>query len=67
LFNYSRHNIIIDKYFSNRDSGPVVVTIKQTASPPTIESRVAADGARFTWAEFDSYFDADVTAAMGGC
>ena len=26
--------------------------------------RVAPDGVGYTWAEFDSYFDADITAAI---
>ena len=41
------------------------MAIEQTASPPTIESRVAADGMRYTWTEFMDYYDnADIATEM---
>ena len=41
------------------------MAIEQTASPPTIESRVGADGVRYTWTEFMDYYDnADIAAEL---
>ena len=41
------------------------MAIEQTASPPTIESRVSADGVRYTWTEFMDYYDnADIAAEL---
>ena len=38
--------------------------MEQAASATPIETRVAPDGVGYTWAEFESYFDADIAAAI---
>ena len=38
--------------------------VEQAASATPIETRVAPDGVRYIWAEFDSYFDADIMTAI---
>ena len=40
------------------------MVVEQAASATPIETRVAPDGVGYTWAEFDSYFDADIAAAI---
>jgi hypothetical protein len=51
--------------FQTEAAAPVFVAIEQAASPPTIESRVAADGMRYTWTEFMDYYDnADIATEM---
>ena len=51
--------------FQTEAVAPVVVAIEQAASPQTIESRVAADGMRYTWTEFMDYYDnADIATEM---
>jgi hypothetical protein len=40
------------------------VVVEQAASATPIETRVAPDGVGYTWAEFESYFDADIAAAI---
>jgi len=66
MFNYSRHKCYHSyNTFQTEAVAPVVVAIEQAASPPTIESRVAADGMRYTWTEFMDYYDnADIATEM---
>ena len=40
------------------------MVVEQAASATPIETRVAPDGVGYTWAEFESYFDADIAAAI---
>ena len=40
------------------------MVVEQAASATPIETRVAPDGVGYTWAEFQSYFDADIAAAI---
>ena len=40
------------------------MVVEQAASETPIETRVAPDGVGYTWAEFESYFDADIAAAI---
>ena len=50
---------------SQADNAALVdVVVGQAASATPIETRVAPDGVGYTWAEFDSYFDADITAVI---
>ena len=42
----------------------VVVEHEHAASSTPIETRVAPDGVGYTWAEFESNLDADITAAI---
>ncbi len=47
------------------NAAPVdVVVVEQAASATPIETRVAPDGVGYTWAEFESYFDADIATAI---
>ena len=40
------------------------MVVEQAASATPIETRVAPDGVGYSWAEFESYFDADIAAAI---
>ncbi len=40
------------------------MVVEQAASATPIETRVAPDGVGYTWTEFESYFDADIAAAI---
>ncbi len=40
------------------------MVVEQAASATPIETRLAPDGVGYTWAEFESYFDADIAAAI---
>ena len=46
-------------------AAPIVVKpVEQAASATPTETRVAPDGVGYTWTEFESYFDADIAAAI---
>ena len=65
MINYSRRYILISSYCQTDNAAPVdVVVVEQAASATPIKTRVAPDGMRYTWAEFESYFDADIAAAI---
>ena len=38
------------------------MVVEQAASSTPLETRLAADGGGYTWAEFESYFDANLAA-----
>ena len=40
------------------------MVVEQAASATPTETRVAPDGFRYSWAEFENYFDADIAAAI---
>ena len=40
------------------------MVVEQATSSMPIETRVAPDGVGYTWAEFENYFDAYITAAI---
>ena len=40
------------------------MVVEQVASATPIETRVAPDGVGYTWAEFESYCDDDIAAAI---
>ena len=46
------------------DNAAPVVVAEQAASAKPIETRVAPDGVGYTWAEFESFFDANIAAAI---
>jgi hypothetical protein len=70
---YCRHNVLLSSYFCQTDNdAPVDVVVEQAASSTPIETRFAADVVGYTWAEFESYFDANLAAefwkaAIGCC
>ncbi len=47
-------------------SAPVDAVVEQAASLTPIETRPAADGVGYTWAEVESYFDANLAAEFWG-
>ena len=40
------------------------MVVEQAARATPIETRVAPDGVGYSWAEFESYFDADIATAI---
>ena len=40
------------------------MVVEQAASATPTETRVAPDGVGYTWAEFESFFDPDIAAAI---
>ena len=66
--NYSRHNIrshcvcfVYSLILCQTEAAAPVVDLVEHAP---IEMRLAADGAAYTWAEFENYFDADMAAEI---
>jgi len=59
---YCRHNILLFYICQTDNAAPVDVVVEQAASSTPIETRLAADGVGYTWAEFESYFDASLAA-----
>jgi hypothetical protein len=60
---YSHFNFII--VFAENVPAPVGVVVEHehAASSTPIETRVAADGVAYSWAEFENYFDAETAGA----
>ena len=52
-------------YFPDAAAPIVVKPVEDAASSTPVETRLAADGVAYTWAEFESYyFDADMAAEI---